>query len=453
MSVHPAESEIWGSLYGTLEMREIFSDRAQLQCMLDVEAALARTQAKLSLVPSLVAEAITAAARVENLRLDRIAESTRTVGYPVVGMVKELGRAAGEEAARYIHLGATTQDILDTALVLQMRRACGNLRRDMLALARQLAGQAVRYRNTPMAGRTHLQHAVPITFGLKCAVWTAPLATHIERLDAATRRTFVVEFGGAAGTLAPLEVNGIAVMEALAQELGLGVPDLPWHVVRDGVAEMVALLGLICGSVAKFALDITLLTQTEVAEVFEPHAAGRGGSSTMPQKRNPIASEYILAATRGVHALVPLMLGAMVQDHERGTGPWQAEPLVIPQCFVLTAGALAHARAIAEGMTVNVERMRQNLTATGGLIMAEAVVTALTPAIGRAAAEEALTHACNRAIAEGRPLSEALRDDPMLRPHLSDAALDHLMDPASYLGSAEAFVDRVVARIAALEEL
>jgi len=311
----------------------------------------------------------------------------------------------------------------------------------------------VRYRNTPMAGRTHLQHAVPITFGLKCAVWAAPLATHIERLDAATRRTFVVEFGGAAGTLAPLEVNGIAVMEALAQELGLAVPDLPWHVVRDGVAEMVALLGLVCGSVAKFALDITLLTQTEVAEVFEPHAAGRGGSSTMPQKRNPIASEYILAATRGVHALVPLMLGAMVQDHERGTGPWQAEPLAIPQCFILTAGALAHARAIAEGMIVNVERMRQNLTVTGGLIMAEAVAAALTPAIGRAEADEALTRACDRAISEGRTLSETLRDDSTLRPHLSDAALDRLMDPASYLGSAGVFVERVVARIAALVEL
>ena len=301
-----------------------------------------------------------------------------------------------------------------------------------------------------MAGRTHLQHAVPITFGLKCAVWAAPLATHIERLDAAMRRTLVVEFGGAAGTLAPLGANGIAVVEALAQELGLGVPDLPWHVVRDGLAETVALLGLICGTVAKFALDITLLMQTEVAEVCEPYAAGRGGSSTMPQKRNPIASEYILAATRGVHALIPLMLGAMVQDHERGTGPWQSEPLVIPQCFVLTAGALAQARAIAEGMTVNVERMRQNLTATGGLIMAEAVAAALTPTLGRAAAEEALTRACDRAIAEGRTLSETLRDDPLLRPHLVDPVLERLMDPASYLGSAGAFVDRVVARIAAL---
>lgn len=453
MSINPTESEIWGSLYGTDEMREIFSDRAQLQCMLDVEAALARAQAQLGLVPAHVAEAITIAARVEKVRLDRIAASTRTIGYPVVGLVKALGRVAGEEAARYIHLGATTQDILDTALVLQMRRACGTLRRDLLALARTLGEQAVRYRNTPMAGRTHLQHAVPITFGLKCAVWAAPLATHIERLDVALRRTLVVEFGGAAGTLAPLGANGIAVVEALALELGLGVPDLPWHVIRDGLAEMVTILGLICGTVAKFALDITLLTQTEVAEVCEPHEAGRGGSSTMPQKRNPIASEYILAAMRGVHALVPLMLGAMVQDHERGTGPWQTEPLVIPQCFVLTAGALAHARAIAEGMTVNAERMRQNLEATGGLIMAEAVAAALTLVLGRAAAEEALKRACDRTIAEGRTLSETLHDDPMLRPHLPDVTLDRLMDPAAYLGSAGMFVDRIAARITALKEL
>jgi 3-carboxy-cis,cis-muconate cycloisomerase len=303
-----------------------------------------------------------------------------------------------------------------------------------------------------MAGRTHLQQAVPITFGLKCAVWAAPFATHIERLDAAMGRTLVVEFGGAAGTLAPLGADGIAVVEALAQELDLGVPDLPWHVIRDGVAEMVALLGLICGSVAKFALDITLLTQTEVAEVCEPHETGRGGSSTMPQKRNPIASEYILAATRGVHALVPLMLGAMVQDHERGTGPWQTEPLVIPQCFVLTAGALTQAHVIAEGMIVDVERMRQNLETTGGLIMAEAVAAALTPTLGRATAEEALKRACDRALAEGRTLSDTLRNDPVLRPYLSDVTLDRLMDPASYLGSAGAFVDRVAARIAALKE-
>jgi 3-carboxy-cis,cis-muconate cycloisomerase len=450
MSVHPADSEIYGALWGTAEMRALFSDATELQLMLDVESALARAEAKLGLVPQQVAETITKAARVENLRIERIAEGTRETGVPVPALVSELGRAAGEEAARYIHLGATTQDILDTALVLQMRRALEYLRRDLVALARTLANRASEYRDTPMAGRTHLQHAVPITFGLKCAVWASPLAAHVERLDRAARPGQVVQFGGAAGTLAALGASGVVVAEALAHELGLGVPDLPWHVVRDTVAEIVALLGLVCGSLSKFALDVSLLMQTEVAEVVEPHAPGRGGSSTMPQKRNPVAAEYIIAAARGVHALVPLMLTAMTQDHERATGPWQSEALALKQCFVLCAGAMAHALAIAGGMTVDAARMRRNLELGGGLIMAEAVSTGLAPVMGRAAAHHALQRVSDRAIAEGKTLAQALRDDAEARAHLSDEQIDRLTDPAAYLGSAGAFVDRVVARIARL---
>jgi 3-carboxy-cis,cis-muconate cycloisomerase len=240
------------------------------------------------------------------------------------------------------------------------------------------------------------------------------------------------------------------VAEALAHELGLGVPDLPWHVARDSVAEIVALLGLVCGSLSKFALDVSLLMQTEVAEVFEPHAPGRGGSSTMPQKRNPVAAEYIIAAARGVHALVPLMLTAMAQDHERATGPWQSEALALPQCFFLCAGAMAHALAIASGMTIDAARMRRNLDLGGGLIMAEAVSTGLAPVMGRAAAHHALQRVSDRAIAEGKTLAQALRDDAEVRAHLSDEQIDRLTDPAAYLGSAGAFVDRVVARIARL---
>ena len=450
MSVHPADSEIFGALWGTAEMRALFSDATHLQLMLDVEAALARAEAKLGLVPEPVAEAITRAARVKNLRMERIAEGTREAGVPVPALVSELGRAAGEEAARYIHLGATTQDILDTALVLQMRRALEHLRRDLVALARRLARRASEFRDTPMAGRTHLQQAVPTTFGLKCAVWASPLAAHVERLDQMARRALVVQFGGAAGTLGALGANGVAVAEALAHELGLGVPDLPWHVTRDGIAEIVALLGLVCGSLSKFALDVTLLMQTEVAEVFEPHAPGRGGSSTMPQKRNPVAAEYIIAAARGVQALVPLMLTAMAQDHERATGPWQSEALVIPQCFVLCAGAMAHALAIAEGMTIDAVRMRRNLELGGGLVMAEAVATGLAPAMGRAAAHHALQRVSDRALADGKTLGQALRDDAEMRRHLSDEQIERLTDPAAYLGSAGAFIDRVAARIAQL---
>jgi 3-carboxy-cis,cis-muconate cycloisomerase len=450
MSIHPADSQIFGTLYGTDEIRALFSDHAHLQFMLDVEAALARAESKLGLIPAHIADLIGHAARVENLRLDYIADSTRRVGYPVVALVKELGRVAGDEAARYIHLGATTQDILDTALILQLQRTFAIARRDLIALARALAARAARFRDTPIAARTHLQHAVPTTFGFKCAVWAAPLVTHLERLEQASPRILVVQFGGAAGTLASLGANGPAVVEALARELELDVPVLPWHTQRDGLAETAALLALICSSLSKFALDTTLMMQTEVGEVSEPHDEGRGGSSTMPQKRNPIASEYILAAARAVNALVPVMFGSMTADHERATGPWQSESLALPQCVALTAGALAHARSIAESMTVDTERMRRNLDLTGGLIMAEAIATALAAPLGRAAAEAAVARACDRAIAASVPLATVLRIDPELRPHLSDADIDRLTDPALYLGSAGAFVDRVVARVAAL---
>jgi 3-carboxy-cis,cis-muconate cycloisomerase len=450
MSIHPADSQIFGSLYGTDEVRELFSDNAHLQFMLDVEAALARAESKLGLVPVPVADAIGRAARVENLRLDYIADSTRRVGYPVVAIVKELGRIAGDEAARYIHLGATTQDILDTALVLQLQRAFAIVRRDLIAIARVLADRAVEFRDVPIAGRTHLQHAVPTTFGLKCAVWASPLVTHVERLDQAAQRILVVQFGGAAGTLAALGADGLAVVDALAVELALGVPDVPWHAQRDRFAEVAALLAMICGSLSKFALDMTLMMQTEVGEVSEPHEEGRGGSSTMPQKRNPIASEYIIGATRAVHALVPVMFGSMIADHERATGPWQSESLAIPQCVALTAGALAHARSITEGMTIDTGRMRRNLELTGGLIMAEAIATALAGRLGRAAAEAAVARACDKSIAEGVSLAAVLRNDPEVRPHLTDAEIDRLIDPAQYLGAAGAFVDRVVARVAAL---
>ncbi len=447
MSVSPIESVIWGDLYSSEEMRALFSDRSQLQFMLDVEAALARAEARLGLVPANVAEAITKAACVDNLNVERIAESTKKVGYPVIGLVEELSRVAGEEAARYIHLGATTQDILDTALVLQIKKALGILRRDTIGLARSFCPLIRRYRDTPLAGRTHLKHAVPITFGFKCAVWAMPFIAHVERLDSVSRRVCVVEFGGAAGTLASLGAQGPAVAQALAEELGLSVPLIPWHVVRDGLAEVACLAGLICASVGKFALDVALMMQTEVGEVAEPYVEGRGGSSTMPQKRNPLASEYILAATRCVHALVPMMLSAMVQDHERSTGPWQSEALALPQCLALTAGALEHARAVAEGMQVNPERMRHNLEAEFGLIMAEAVSAALTPKIGRAAAHRAVSRLCNRAIEERRSLKEVLRYGVSVATYLSPEEIERTTEITAYLGSAGLFADRVADRI------
>jgi len=443
MTTNPADSPIFGTLYGSDAMRTVFDERAFFQHMLDVEAALARVQARLGIIPDEAAAAITAAARVENLNTAQLAASVRTVGYPVVGLVKGLSQAAGE-AGRWTHWGATTQDIMDTATALSVREGLRLMREEVRALLAALADQSARHRGTVMAGRTHLQQALPITFGLKCAVWAQPFITHLQRMDQLRPRVEQVSFFGAAGTLASLGERGVAVMEGLAAELGLHAPLGPWHVCRDALAETVSFLGLLCGSLGKIATDVILLAQTEVAEVAEPHEAGRGSSSTMPQKRNPIASEYVLAAARGVQALVPLMQGAMAQDHERATGPWQSELLVVPQAFVLTHGALLHARAIAEGLIVDTARMRRNLELTGGLIVAEAVMMGLAPALGRGEAHHVVQHACDVALAEAISLADALAREPTVTERLDRAAIERLCDPQNYLGSAGAFIDRIL---------
>jgi 3-carboxy-cis,cis-muconate cycloisomerase len=444
MPTNPADGPILGTLYGSDPMRAVFDESAYFQRMLDVEAALATVQGRLGIIPADAAEAIVAAAAKGDLRTEVLATSARNVGYPVVGLVSELSRGAGE-AGGWTHWGATTQDIMDTATVLQVREGLGLIDEEMRAILVALARRAREHRGTVMAGRTHLQQALPTTFGLKCAIWALPFIGHIRRLPELRRRVELVEFGGAAGTLASLGDQGIAVMEGLAAELGLHAPIAPWHVCREGLAETVAYLGLICGGLAKFATDIILLAQTEVGEVSEPYVAGRGASSTMPQKRNPIASEYILAAARSVQGLVPVMLGAMAQDHERATGPWQGEALAIPQAFVLTHGALRHARSIAEGMVVDTERMRSNLDLTHGLIVAEAVMMGLAPHLGRGDAHHVVKHACDVALTERLSLTDALQRDPAVSSRIDRAAIERLTDPASYLGSAPAFVDRVLA--------
>jgi 3-carboxy-cis,cis-muconate cycloisomerase len=450
MPTNPADSPILGTLYGSDAMRAVFDERTYSQRMLDVEAALARVQARLGIIPADAAATITGAARVENLSTDELAASAHNVGYPVVGLVTGLSRAAGA-AGGWTHWGATTQDIMDTATVLQVRDGLALIRTALRGMVAALTAQAEQHRHTVMAGRTHLQQALPITLGLKCAVWTQPLIAHVQRLDALRPRVELVSFAGAAGTLASLGDQGIAVMDGLAAELGLGAPAAPWHVSRDGLAETVAFLGLVCGSLAKLATDVILLAQTEVGELAEPYVAGRGSSSTMPQKRNPIASEYILAAARTVHALVPVMFGAMAADHERATGPWQAELLALPQCFVLTHGALQHAGAIAEGMVIDAARMRRNLDLTGGLIVAEAVMMGLAPYIGRGEAHHVVKHACDAALAETIPLADALAREPAVASRLDRAAIERLTDPGHYLGSADGFIDRVLAAARTLD--
>jgi 3-carboxy-cis,cis-muconate cycloisomerase len=449
MSVNPADSLLLGGLFGSDEMRAIFDERGFVQKMLEVEAALARVEARLGLIPESAAQAITAAVQVDRLSLKEIGESARTVGAPVVGLVKALGRAAGGDADRYVHWGATTQDIMDTALVLQMREGLALAERRLRALIAALADHARQHRATVMAGRSFLQHALPITFGYKCAVWLAPFLDHLTRLDELRARVLVVQFGGAVGTLASLGTKGRDATLGLAQELDLAVPDSPWHVNRERPAEVACFLGLLAGSLAKIATDTALLMQTEVGEAAEPYEAGRGGSSTMPQKRNPVASAYIIAAARGVHALVPQMLAAMAQDHERATGAWQSEWLALPQLFTLLDGALVHGVALARGLSIDAERMRRALASQQGLIMAEAVMMALAPKLGRGAAHHAVQHACARALDERRPLVEVLAEDAAVTAEFDRETLERLTEPARYLGEAVAVVDRVLARVAA----
>jgi 3-carboxy-cis,cis-muconate cycloisomerase len=446
MTVSAVDSAVFGGLFTTAAMRAVFADQARLQRMLDVEAALARAQAKLGLIPRAAAEEIAAKARLERFDLEAIRRGTELAGYPIVPLVRALSEACEGDGGRYVHWGATTQDIVDSALVLQIRDALALIEADLDAILRRLAELAQQFRDTPMAGRSHLQHALPITFGFKCAVWLSALQRQRRRLETVRGEILMVQFGGAVGTLASLGEDGIAVLAALAEELNLAVPPIAWHVARDGLADAVCFLGLLTGSLGKIATDIALLTQTEVGEVAEPHKEGRGGSSTMPQKRNPIACEFILAAAKNVRQLVPVMLDAMLQDHERATGPWHAEWLALPQAFALTAGALHHTRALLEGLSVNPARMRRNLDVTQGMIIAEAVMMALAPALGREAAHHLVAAACHEALETGADLLEVLRAEPRASAHLSGAQLERLLDPENYTGLAGAFVDRVVAR-------
>jgi len=446
MTVNPADSEIYGGLYGSKEMRDLFSDRNRLSAMLAVEAALARVEGKLGIIPKDSAGAIAKAAQSLKPDLAVMAKGAFLTGQPVAALAKALGEAAGNKAKAHVHWGATTQDVADTALVLLLRAALDFIARDMAALGNALAAQAKRHRDLPMAGRTYMQQALPITFGFKCAIWLAPLADHLDRLTELKRRCLAVQFGGAAGTLASLGSKGRDVAKALAAELGLALPVSPWQANRERLAELGNFLGLVCGSLGKFAGDVILLGQTEVAELSEPHEAGGGGSSTLPQKRNPVRSAHILAAMRGVHALAPLLLAALAGDHERSAGAWQSEALALPQMLNLTSGALHHAGEIARGMVVDKARMRDNLDLTHGLILSEAVMMALAQKTGRGEAQRLVTRACDEALSRRKPLAETLAKNPDIARHLDAKAIARLTDPASYLGDAPELADRVVSR-------
>jgi 3-carboxy-cis,cis-muconate cycloisomerase len=342
-------------------------------------------------------------------------------------------------------LGATTQDITDSATVLQIREELLLIERHLDGIAGALAALARKYRDTPMAGRSNLQQAVPITFGYKMATLLAAFARHKQRLNELRPRVLVGEFGGAAGTLSSLGGRGLATQSELMKELKLGMPAIAWHTVRDCIAEVGCFLGLVTGTCGKIALDVKLLMQTEVEEVYEPFHEGRGSSSTMPQKRNPISSVYITALTAVVRQQVAALLDAMVEDHERATGPWEIEWIVLPEIFCLTAGALAQTEFVLKGLQVDEKKMRANLDLTKGLIVSEAVMMGLGPYLGRQYAHDLVYDICRKVVATGRPLVELLAEHAEIAKHLDRPALEKLCDPANYLGEAGVMVDRVLA--------
>ncbi len=439
------DSRIFRDFFGTPAMRAVFSDEALARRYVEVEVALARAEAKVGVIPADAAEAIARRATGLELDLAQLKAETDVVGYPIIGVVHQMAKAVGE-AGGYVHWGATTQDIMDTATVLQIRDALALVEADLESLDRTLAGLAVKHRDTVMAGRTHLQHALPVTFGFKAAVWLSMIRRHRQRLEQLKPRVLVVQFSGAAGTLASLGDHGLAVQAALAEELGLAQPDITWHVARDGIAEAGAVLGLVTGSLAKIAVDVMLMMQTEIGEVFEPFVKGRGASSTMPQKRNPISCEMIVALAKTVRAQVGLLLDAMASDHERATGPWHLEWIALPEAFVASAGALHQARFMLEGLIVEPATMRRNLDITGGLIVAEAVMMALAPHTGRGEAHDLVYAACRAALGKGTPLIDQLRLMPEVTKHFDEAGLRTLVDPAGYLGTSREMVDRMLAQ-------
>ncbi|ABP78952.1 MULTISPECIES: 3-carboxy-cis,cis-muconate cycloisomerase [Stutzerimonas] len=448
-------NQLFDVYFTSAPMREVFSDRGRVQGMLDFEAALARAEARTGVIPATAVDAIEAACHAEHYDLCALAEAVATAGNSAIPLVKALGRqvaANDPDAEKYVHLGATSQDAMDSGLVLQLRQALALLETDLRRLGDALADQAARHAETPMAGRTWLQHATPVTLGMKIAGWLGAVTRHRQRLAELRPRLLCLQFGGASGSLAALGEQAWPVSEALAGELGLNLPDQPWHTQRDRLVEFASLLGLIAGSLGKLGRDLALLMQTDVGEVFEPAAPGKGGSSTMPHKRNPVGCAVMIAAATRAPGLVATMLSALPQEHERSLGLWLAEWETLPELCCLVSGALSQALIAVPALEVDGERLRGNLELTRGLVLAEAVSIALAQLVGREKAHELVEQCCKQAVAEGRHLRGVLRDSPEVSSRFNDAELDRLLDPANYLGQARRWVERAVAEHHALNE-
>ncbi len=431
-------------------MRAVCDDAAYLQHMLDFEAALARAEAATGVIPATATGPIEKACHAASFDFVALAEAATRSGNLAIPLVKALTAnvaKADPDAARYVHWGATSQDVIDTAGMLTLRAAIDALLIDTDRAIAGFARLARQHRDTAVVARTWLQHALPMPFGLKLAEYAAALHRSRGRLKRLRRETLALQFGGAAGTLAALGEKGWLVAERLAGELNLPLPDAPWHTHRDRIAEAASVLAIIAGTCGKIARDVSLMMQTDVAEAFEPSGEGRGGSSTMPHKRNPVAAASALAAATMAPNLAATIFAAQVQDHERSAGPWHAEWPTLPMLLLVTSGALAAILDIAEGLEVDAARMRVNLDATGGLIMAEAVAMALAEQIGKSEAHHLVETASKKAVAEKKHLRDVLTLDPKVTAHLSADKLAKLFEPMAYQGASQTLIDRLLASL------
>jgi 3-carboxy-cis,cis-muconate cycloisomerase len=435
---------IFEPIVTTDELLASTDDRAWVQAMLDVESALARVEADHGVIPRAAAEGIAARCNAALFDLDELGRAARAGGNPVIPLVATLRASLPEPAGDWVHFGATSQDVLDTAAMLLVARSLPLIDADLRALAAGCAALAETHRSTPMAGRTLLQHALPITFGQKAAGWLVAALDVRARLAGVGPR-LAVQLGGAAGTLASLGDAGPVVLRALSEALCLAEPVLPWHTDRTRVVEIATALGLVSGAGGKVAWDVALMMQTEVDEVREPRAPGRGGSSTLPHKRNPVGAAAVGAAERQAAAVVGMLLAGMVQEHERAVGAWQAEWQAIGALLRLAGGIAARVRETVVGLDVSPETMARNLALTGGVLLSERVVLALSPSLGRPAALAAVQGAGDRCVAPGASFADELLADPAISGQLSATDVTRLLDPAGYLGSAERFVDRALA--------
>lgn len=439
-------NDLGEALYSTPQMVALFSGAGHIRRMLDVEAGLARAEARAGVIPTDAAEQIGAACRVELFDVAGLLRETATAGTLAIPLAKALTVKVGGEAGRYVHWGATSQDVIDTALMLQMRDGLQLLIDGLLEIGASAALLAERHRQTPMAGRTLLQQALPITFGLRAARWLSTVTRQIGKLRALQANSLALQFGGAAGTLASLGTDGARVADLLGEELGLPTPDLPWHGERDRVAEIAAGVGIAVGAVGKIAQDVLLLSQTELGEVAEVAAPGKGGSSTLPHKRNPVDTVAAVAAARLALGLVPVITASLIQEHERAVGGWQSEWAALPELFRYAGGAIERVRLAVAGLEVNAERMRANLGVTRGLLMAESLSMALAGRIGKQEAHHVVQAACERAVRQGADLASVAQADAQISGALSADQIAAALDPAAYLGSADLFIDRALAQ-------